>query len=220
MNIFALSRRPHDAAIQMIDKHVIKMPTESCQMLHTNALFFEYIEHYGEEPSLRQLKAFHKDIGSHLMKPAMLNHPSTIWARENIHNYRWLFEHAKALCSEYTVRYGKTHGTESRILDIAYAVHEDSKWTLATPVTIAMDDKYRLPMAVKETFTNKWSFVIITYRNYYLEGKWKFANWTNRDRPLWWPINHIANKRNTMFIEMNRVNNFKIPLKMIPLEEE
>ena len=39
MNIFALSRNPVEAAQQMIDKHIIKMPTETCQMLHTNILY-------------------------------------------------------------------------------------------------------------------------------------------------------------------------------------
>lgn len=220
MNIFALSRNPHDASIQMIDKHIIKMPTESCQMLHTNALYFDYIEHFGLEPTLKQLKQFHKDIGSNLMKPAMLNHPSTIWARETIHNYRWLFEHAKALCSEYTIRYGKIHGSEVRILDVAYVVHDDSNWQLATPVTIAMDDKYRLPIESRQTFANKWEFVIMSYRNYYLEGKWRIASWTKRDRPLWWPINHIALKWNYIFTEMNKSGNFAMPLKLLPLEEE
>ena len=63
MNIFALSRNPQEAAQQMLDKHVVKMPTETCQMLHTNALYFDYIEHYSEAPTLAQLKAFHRDIG-------------------------------------------------------------------------------------------------------------------------------------------------------------
>ena len=37
MNIFALSKCPIESAQQMINKHVVKMPTETCQMLHTNA---------------------------------------------------------------------------------------------------------------------------------------------------------------------------------------
>ena len=51
MNIFALSRNPQEAAQEMLDKHIVKMPTETCQMLHTNVLYFDYIEHYGEEPT-------------------------------------------------------------------------------------------------------------------------------------------------------------------------
>ena len=53
MNIFALSECPVESAEQMIDKHVIKMPTETCQMLHTNALYFQFVELHDKEPSLR-----------------------------------------------------------------------------------------------------------------------------------------------------------------------
>ena len=34
MNIFALSKCPDESAEQMINKHITKMPTETCQMLH------------------------------------------------------------------------------------------------------------------------------------------------------------------------------------------
>ena len=75
MNIFALSKDPAESAIQMIDKHVVKMPTETCQMLHTNILYMQYIQDWDEEPQLKDLKRFHKHSKSKLMKPAMLNHP-------------------------------------------------------------------------------------------------------------------------------------------------
>ena len=207
MNIFALSRNPQEAAQEMLDKHIVKMPTETCQMLHTNVLYFDYIEHYGEEPTLAQVKQFHKDINSNLMKPAMLNHPSTIWARQNPHNTRWLYEHGKALCEEYTYRYGKVHGSQSRILDIAYTIDEDSNWSFATPVTIAMDDKYRL---VKDNRIPDWDFVINSYRHYYLQGKWKFAEWRANRMPAWWPKDHYKNKYNERIDNYNKRWNAKL----------
>ena len=69
MNIFALSKDPVESAQQMLNKHVVKMPTETCQMLHTNALFIEYTDRHGQEPTLRQLKEYHALMGSKLMKP-------------------------------------------------------------------------------------------------------------------------------------------------------
>ena len=190
MNIFALSKNPVEAARQMIDKHVVKMPTESCQMLHTNALHFHYVSIYGVEPTLAELKKFHTHINSKLMKPAMLNHPSTIWARENPHNADWLMQHALALCEEYTHRYKKTHGTYARILQ----TWEDNFmgegcWKKATPVSIAMADEYRLP---QEKHT--WDFVIRSYQHYYREGKWSFAYWLRRDNPDWFPVSFIVSK--------------------------
>ena len=207
MNIFALSRNPQEAALEMLDKHIVKMPTETCQMLHTNVLYFDYIEHYGEEPTLAQVKQFHRDINSKLMKPAMLNHPSTIWARQNPHNTRWLYEHGKALCEEYTYRYGKVHGSQSRILDIAYTIDEDSNWSFATPVTIAMDDKYRL---VKDNRIPDWDFVINSYRHYYLQGKWRFAEWRANRMPAWWPKDHYKNKYNEGIDNYNKRWNAKL----------
>ena len=206
MNIFALSRSPKDSAQQMLDKHVVKMPTETCQMLHTNSLHFDYIEHYDEEPTLAQLKEFHRDIGSNLMKPAMLNHPSTIWARQTPNNTRWLYEHGKALCDEYTHRYGKVHGSQSRILDIAHMIEEDSQWVNATPVTIAMDDKYRLDY---NNDIDKWDFEIKSYRHYYLEGKWEFATWKTQP-PNWWPEDHYNNMMAKKVEAFNQTYNAKL----------
>ena len=142
MNIFEESKCPVKSAQQMLNKHVVKMPTESCQMLHTNALFQEFVERYGYEPTLGRLKEYHEEIESSLMKPAMLNHPSTIWARETEDNTKWLYEHAIALCGEYTDRYDKQHGTYERILQTP--IEFDAESNLATPPLIAMADEYRI----------------------------------------------------------------------------
>tara|TARA_R100000388_G_scaffold12978_2_gene10722 strand:- start:17397 stop:18041 length:645 start_codon:yes stop_codon:yes gene_type:complete len=214
MNIFALSKCPTESAQQMIDKHVIKMPTESCQMLHTNALFMDFVDRYGYEPSLRRLKEYHEEEQSILMKPAMLNHPSTIWARQTDNNTMWLFQHALALCEEYTVRYGKVHGTYERILHTP--IEYDADYKLATPPLIAMADEYRIPNTYGE---HCWEFVIDSYRHYYLEGKWRFAEWKT-ERPIWWPVNHINMRWNAMFDRINKQNNLSLPLKMLPLVVE
>ena len=207
MNIFALSKDPKEAAEQMIDKHIIKMPTETCQMLHTNIIYMQYIQEHGKEPQLKGLKAFHKSTGSKLMKPAMLNHPSTIWARQSRDNFKWLFQHGIWLCREYSYRYEKRHGSEIRIRDVhkykeilgehPYPMQE------LTPITIAMDDKYR----IKNDFYDEWDFVIESYRNYYLEGKWKFAEWKREDRrPEWFPANWVAKKYNVGVRAYNATN--------------
>ena len=191
MNIFALSKSPSQSAIEMLDKHIVKMPTETCQMLHTNILYMEYIKKHDKEPTLNELKVFHWHNDSPLMKPAMLNHPSTIWARQSLANFRWLYQHGLALCEEYTHRYGKVHGTHQRILDCTqYApMLNDYPYTKnkLTPVSIAMDDKYR----IENTFDDEWDFVIESYRHYYLEGKWQFAEWKTQ-KPLCWPHFHHA----------------------------
>ena len=89
MNIFYLDKCPKRAAQQQCDKHVVKMILESAQMLSTA----------------------HHEHGFHAMayRPTHKNHPSTIWARSSMANYRWLYKHFKALSEEYTRRYGRVH---------------------------------------------------------------------------------------------------------------
>ena len=207
MNIFALSKCPHISAKEMIDKHVVKMPTETCQMLHTNILYMQFVEKKGRIPKLRDLKKYHEKIDSVLMKPAMLNHPSTIWSRQSKDNFDWLFRHGKALCKEYSYRYnGKEHGSEKRILDcmiyedLIYNQH-NYEYQRLTPVLIAMDDKYRIERNFDMVFADQnwydereWKYVIKSYRHYYLEGKWRFAEWKMNRQPSWWPKDHIQKK--------------------------
>ena len=206
MNIFALSRSPQESARQMLDKHIVKMPTETCQMLHTNIVYMQYVHTYGKEPQLKDLKAFHQEIGSELMKPAMLNHPSTIWARQSLDNFDWLLYHGVSLCGEYTHRYEKEHGTQKRIVDCGLYREfiENHNYPLdeLTPVSIAMDDMYR----IENIFDDEWDFVIESYRHYYLEGKWRFAEWRKDRRPEWFPANHFAKKYNVGVRKYNERN--------------
>lgn len=46
-------------------------------------------------------------------KISHINHPSSTWTRRTRGNYLWLLNHFKALCSEYTRRFGKVHKSES-----------------------------------------------------------------------------------------------------------
>ncbi len=208
MNIFALSKSPSQSAIEMLDKHIVKMPTETCQMLHTNILYMQYIQVMGKKPQLKDLKAYHKKLGSELMKPAMLNHPSTIWARQSLANFEWLFDHALSLCDEYQNRYNKCHGSLNRIhrcVNYGSLVFNHSYPASGlTPVTIAMFDKYRLP---QEEHT--WDFVIRSYRHYYLEGKWEFATWKTQP-PNWWPKDHYDNMMAKKVEAFNQTYNAKL----------
>jgi Pyrimidine dimer DNA glycosylase len=86
MNIFYLDKDPVVAAQQQVDKHVVKMPLETAQML---------------------CSAF--EVGSAPYRRTHYNHPSTVWSRSSKANYQWLIKHGYALCEEYTKRYNKEH---------------------------------------------------------------------------------------------------------------
>lgn len=106
MNIFAVDRDPEVAAQCLPDKHVVKMPLETCQML--SIIFSPWYRDWGTLP---------KKDGTpyNTAKGAFRNHPCTIWANESDENLAWLIAHGVALCKEYSHRYGKKHACESGI---------------------------------------------------------------------------------------------------------
>ena len=163
MNIFATSTNPYEAAVTQLDKHVVKMATESLQMIST------VMDWLGIEAPY---------------KPVMLNHPCTIWARNTSTNFAWLVIHAHALCEEYSRRYHKTHSVETNlnlyrdnILEACEKLQQMRHSSPLTPFAIAMADEYRLD---KREHENGFNLAIRSYRHYYLEGKWKFASWKSR----------------------------------------
>ena len=90
MNIFALDGDPVKAARLHLDKHIVKMPLETAQMLSTVN-------------------------GGHPYKATHKNHPCTLWASKSKSNYGWLVRLGLALCDEYTYRYGKVHKCQAVI---------------------------------------------------------------------------------------------------------
>jgi len=86
MNIFVLSYDVEECAKWHLDKHVVKMPLETAQLLCT-ALWY-----HGGKP---------------LYKKAHKNHPCNLWTRESQANFNWLVALGFSLCSEYQYRYAE-----------------------------------------------------------------------------------------------------------------
>lgn len=100
MNVFALDADPVQAAEMACDQHVVKMATETAQMLSTVC------------------RLHGVNVG---YKISHQNHPCTVWARTTGENYAWLVSHGLGLCTEYTYRYGKVHAAEAVIREAAEA---------------------------------------------------------------------------------------------------
>ena len=96
MNIFILDWQHKTCAEYHCDKHVVKMPLETTQMLST--VHWRY-----------------NNDGPYL--PVHQKHPCTLWAGQTVENYIWLWKLGIALCEEFTHRYDKVHSCE-RILAI------------------------------------------------------------------------------------------------------
>ena len=104
MNIFVTDPDPVVSAQVLPDKHIVKMPLETCQMLSIVASP-EWGYNLGTLPKL-------DGTPYKTAKGAFRNHPCTIWAQQN---FTWLILHGLALCDEYTHRYGKRHSCQSTI---------------------------------------------------------------------------------------------------------
>ena len=107
-------------------------------------------------------------------KPTHANHPCTKWAATSTQNYKWLLEHGIALCEEYSHRYNKEHKCEQLITGPLSLIPILPTEKL-TPFAQAMPEQHKRENAVD------------AYRQYYIQHKARFAKWTNRVPPHWWP---------------------------------
>lgn len=150
-----LHKNPSKCALFHNNKHVVKMILETAQILCTT----------------------HWVTGSEApYKKTHVNHPSCIWVRESIENYRWLVNLGLCLCEEYTYRYEKIHKTEDKLLWLAY--NEPSLPNIKmTKIKLVMPDRYKNIDPVK------------AYRNYYIGEKQHMAQWKNRPVPKWFYFN-------------------------------
>jgi len=100
MNIFVTHPSPIQSARNLPDKHIVKMPLETCQMLAI--IYSDW--YYGVG------KLYKKDGTPYRTQHgAFRKHPCTMWAAATPYNLAWLIRHGYALCHEYNLRYGKVH---------------------------------------------------------------------------------------------------------------
>ena len=159
MNIFAVHKCPTESARALPDKLIVKMPLETAQMLSTAHRILsphEYCEIKG------------------IYKPAFVNHPCTIWARETHENYRWLLIHFITLCEEYYLRYAKYHASSTKLYDGLARFPMNLQEGGLTNFAQAMPNKY------------KHKNHITAYRQYMIAEKY-YAKWEKgTNKPTWW----------------------------------
>ena len=158
MNIFVTDRCPIQSARNLPDKHIVKMPLETCQML--SIIYSDW--YYG-------VGKLYKAVGTHYRTAhgAFRNHPCTQWAAANQYNLAWLIMHGLALCEEYTLRYHKVHTCQdvihqaTRIYDSIFdepaysAYHKVTRFTRAMPESIKFDTTIDTITAYKQYLNTK-----------------------------------------------------------------
>ena len=158
MNIFVTDHCPIQSARNLPDKHIVKMPLETCQMLAI--IYSDW--YYGVG------KLYKKDGTPYATKRgAFRSHPCTIWAAANQYNLAWLIRHGFALCDEYQMRYNKTHTCEdvihqavriyNRCFDetVRTAYHKVTDFTRAMPEHIKFDTTIDTITAYKQYLNTK-----------------------------------------------------------------
>ena len=187
MNIFYLHEDPIQNVKWHIDKHIVKMATEYCQLLSTAHRVLDGEMYLGKTKNNRNIKRWRlsderEDL---LMKASHINHPSNIWVRESSANYFEMYKIYMATLAEYTYRYGKTHGSGRASMILQRAPNNISNKGLTT-----------LPQCMPDDCKVEGN-TIQAYKNYYINEKAYFANWKNREIPIWFKKD---NMRDTMTI--------------------
>jgi len=156
MNVFACDPNPKEAAIQLADRHVIKMTLETAQILSTVVHAYGLDTHY-------------------LYKPTHRNHPIVTACVLDSHYLSWVAQHGLALANEYLCRFDKHHAS-SVVLDRAIARLKPLKYDyslivfpLAMPVEFKCEDPH---LSYRNYLRSK-----------YLE--WNNPKWTRANPPAW-----------------------------------
>lgn len=173
MNIFALDEDPKAAAQMACDKHVVKMPTESCQLLAT---CFP-LERLAEPDVPRTQKG---NVRKHFNP----KHPSSIWARATTGNLLWLCDYLHCLFEEKYFRYPDG----GRMFN-----HDFFDWAIKnlhdTVNTAGKLQKFSLAINADCECRKQPEFdefdPVNCYRLYYIHDK-PFAEWNKtRPKPNW-----------------------------------
>jgi len=165
MNIFVTDRCPIQSAANLPDKHIVKMPLETCQMLAI--IYSDW--YYGVG------KLYKSDgYAYRTSHGAFRNHPCTQWAAANQYNLAWLIVHGFALCTEYTERYGKVHTCYDVLLQAADIYNDcfDESWSTAyfkvTDFTRAMPESIKFDTSID---------TITAYKQYLNTKPWLASNY-------------------------------------------
>ena len=178
MNIFILNNDPVRSALDQCDKHIVKMPLESAQMLSTAHRILDGTETKRPSKSGKTMVKYwtldnlYEDV---MYAVAHRGHPCTVWTMETKDNYMWHYEHFVALCDEYKYRYQREHLSYTKLKDILSKAPKNIPVGGLTPFPQAMPDDVKNPDPVE------------AYRSYYGKYKRELAVWNkSRPAPNWW----------------------------------
>jgi len=165
MNIFVTDPDPVKSAEVLPDKHIVKMPLETCQMLAV--VYSKWYFDWGDD-------LLPKKDGTpyNTQKGAFRGHPCTVWAAQSIANTAWLIQHGFGLLEEYEHRYNKVHSCSIAMNAAEKVFEEKTGKTLlchkeATPFAFAGPDEFKYDTSI-DTLT--------AYKRYISSNPWVASN--------------------------------------------
>ena len=165
MNIFVTHPSPIQSARNLPDKHIVKMPLETCQMLS-----IIYSDWYFGVGKLYKLDG----TPYRTAHGAFRNHPCTQWAAKNPYNLAWLIRHGYALCAEYTARYDKVH----TCLDVISQSERIYHKCFAEPLSYASQQVRSFTRAMPEYLKYDQTInSIVAYQRYLNTKPWLASNY-------------------------------------------
>jgi hypothetical protein len=166
MNIFVLDLDPKLAAQYHNDKHVVKMITETAQIISTT------------------LRATGRYKDSFLYKPTHQHHPCVKFIMADYKNLAWLNRLLSALIDEYDYRFEKPENfVTARNINILTATHL-SLYCLETVACPIMPKWDEWPRCMPDEYISDKGLVE-SYRAYYIFGKSHLNRYTKRPIPDW-----------------------------------
>jgi hypothetical protein len=179
MNIFYLDKSPYIAAKYHCDKHVVKMIVEAAQMLCTAHRILDGKQVVDRTGLRKRTHWVHPvtELDAVLYQATHYNHPSSVWTRASLANYKWHYELFMALCTEYTHRYRRIHSTEKLLQIPLYQTPEHIPDIGPTVIPLAMQSQ---PQCMHRTDP------VRSYREFYKTKQTAFTmKWSHRDVPPW-----------------------------------
>ena len=123
MNIFVTDPCPRKSAQVLPDKHIVKMPLETCQM--AAVILSDWHWGWGEIHKFDE-RGLRTGVYS-TKRGGFRHHPCTVWAAKNTDNFAWMLAHGFDLMDEYTRRYGKVHACYRTLCDAMTVFHNESQ---------------------------------------------------------------------------------------------
>lgn len=167
MNIFVLSKDPKWAARYHGDKHLIKMITETCQLL-SNGIN----THVGKT-------TFSQSYKDQVYNRTHLNHPCTLWVQQHQRNFVWLTQFLGYLIKEYDFRFGNKDKfiKARRLHELFQQIILDNSFDSSEPflfIAVVGEDE---DLQIDDT--------VLAYRMYYKRHKQHLHKYTKRKTPKW-----------------------------------